>query len=92
MLTKQKVYAKIDFADFRYAPLPQLDRGLGYEPRRRGFESLKARQNRRTPTLVGVLLFCGFLKGGFEPRGGSRRITKVASGKFCRRMVRSRVL
>ena len=26
-----------------YAPLPQLDRGLGYEPRRRGFESLKAR-------------------------------------------------
>ena len=30
----------------RYAPLPQLDRGLGYEPRRQGFESLKARQIR----------------------------------------------
>ena len=30
----------------RYAPLPQLDRGLGYEPRRQGFESLKARQKK----------------------------------------------
>ena len=30
----------------KYAPVPQLDRGLGYEPRRRGFESLRARQKK----------------------------------------------
>ena len=44
-LTNKYECAKIILADFNnYAPLPQLDRGLGYEPRRRGFESLKARQ------------------------------------------------
>ena len=49
MLTKAPECAKISFADFKRldAPLPQLDRGLGYEPRRRGFESLKARHEKR---------------------------------------------
>lgn len=40
---------------YSFAPLPQPDRGLGYEPRRRGFESLKARQ--RKNTRQGVFFF-----------------------------------
>ncbi len=47
--------AKMSFVEFVYlAPLPQLDRGLGYEPRRRGFESLKARHNSETEFTFGI--------------------------------------
>ncbi len=36
----------IAVVEITYAPLAQLDRAFGYEPKGRGFESLKARQSR----------------------------------------------
>ena len=40
-----------------YVPLAQLDRVFGYEPKGRGFESLKARQKEAPIALRWVLLF-----------------------------------
>ncbi len=47
---RMKTKTNIDFA-----LLAQLDRVFGYEPKGQGFESLAARQQKRTP--MGVL-FC----------------------------------
>ena len=46
------------FGARQYAPLAQLDRAFGYEPKGQGFESLAARQ-KRSDTLV-LLLFLFF--------------------------------
>ena len=39
------------------APVAQLDRVLGYEPSGREFESLRARQKQKSPSLRGAFLF-----------------------------------
>ena len=44
----------ISLSEFRqrcYAPVAQLDRVFGYEPKGRGFESLQAYQSRKIPLL-----------------------------------------
>ena len=88
MLTKAPECAKISFADFKRldAPLPQLDRGLGYEPRRRGFESLKARQNKWSDTVrCCSICFCAIYSEDSNPE----RATSVK--KICRWHIFSKV-
>ena len=43
-----------------FAPVAQLDRVRGYEPRDRGFESLQAYQDRAVihPNVCSVLFYC----------------------------------
>src|SRR5690606_36252116 len=57
------------------APVAQLDRVLGYEPRGRGFESCRARQNKPVSWALQY--------AGYEPDA-------IASGSFCLRGLRVR--
>ena len=60
----------------KYAPVAQLDRVFGYEPKGQGFESLPARQNSRYP--FGYLLFLCF-GWDFEPEGFGDAAKKARS-------------
>ena len=67
------------------APVPQLDRGLGYEPRRRGFESLRARQ--KESHSFEWFSFCFVLTWGIRSLRGHRALRKQSGELFLAMMV-----
>jgi hypothetical protein len=64
---KEKVGGSIPSQGTNYAPLAQLDRALGYEPRGWGFEFLEAHQVMESDAAVLVLRPA--LKTGFSEMG-----------------------
>lgn len=67
---------------FRHAPVAQLDRVFGYEPKGRGFESLLAYQEKHPKRML-FLFFCNFL-GGFDLPQTVLGVCLVFTGIFLR--------
>ena len=61
------VYNKL--VKIRHAPIAQLDRVFGYEPKGRGFESLLACQNNRLSHNVGKAIFLLHALDSRTPKG-----------------------